>query len=328
MKNVFGNILETIGNTPLIRLNSISRGLSSSVTIYTKCEFFNPSGSVKDRVAKHIIDKAEKRGDIKRGGTIVEATSGNTGMGIALVAAIRGYKAILVMPDKVSKEKIDGLKAYGAEVVMCPTNVEPEDPKSYYSVAKRLAKEHNGLLANQYHNPDNPETHYLSTGPEIWEQLEGKVDMFVTGLGTGGTVTGISKYLKEKSSKVLTVGADPIGSIYYEYFHTKKMGPAHQYLVEGIGEDFLPSTIDFKYIDDVIQVTDKECFDYTRRLLREEGHFVGGSCGAAMACAVKAAQKYGPKMQRLNMVVLMPDSGNRYLSKVYNDDYLRSHKML
>lgn len=320
----FDNILQAIGNTPLVRLNNLVMGIESK--IYAKCEYFNPAGSVKDRIALYIIEQAEKRGELKLGSTIIEATSGNTGAGLAIVAAIRGYKCIFVMPDKMSQEKISFLQAFGATVVLCPTAVEPADPTSYYSVAKRLVKETpNSFYSNQYYNQDNPIAHYHSTGPEIWKQTNGKIDTFVVGLGTGGTVTGIGKYLKERNPKIKVIGIDPIGSLYTEYFKTGKLGPAHQYRVEGIGEDFLPGTIDFKLIDDVFQIDDKTSFEIARELVKREGIFAGGSSGTAVAGAIKYA-KCLKKPEYI--VVLLPDSGNRYLSKVFNDKWMNDNGFL
>ncbi len=321
---IYQNILELIGDTPIMKLQKVTQGLPTD--LYVKIEYFNPGASVKDRIAVHIINEAEKKGLLKPGGTIVEATSGNTGMGLALVAAVRGYKAIFVMPDKMSNEKISALRAFGAKVVVTPTDVEPEDPRSYYCVSRRIAEETpNAFYANQYHNPDIPQSHYLSTGPEIWNQTEGKVTAFIAGLGTGGTITGTARYLKEKNPNIKIIGIDPIGSIYKELFDTGKMGTAHSYKVEGVGEDFLPSTIDLKMIDEVIQVTDKESMSMTRALARREGLFVGGSCGFAVAGAVKWAQKQKGKEFP---VVLLPDSGSRYLSKIFNDDWMRENGFL
>jgi len=318
------NILELIGNTPILKLNKISQGLPFD--LFAKVEYFNPGASVKDRIAIHIINEAEKRGELKPGGTIVEATSGNTGMGLAIVAAVRGYKAIFIMPDKMSNEKISALRAFGAKVVVTPTDVEPDDPRSYYCVSRRIADETpNAFYANQYHNPDNPKAHYLSTGPEIWEQTEGKITSFIAGLGTGGTITGVARYLKEKNPKIRIIGIDPVGSIYTELKKTGKMGPAHPYKVEGVGEDFLPSTIDMNIIDEVVQMGDKESLSMTRALARREGIFVGGSCGFAVAGAVKWAKAQTSKEYP---VVLLPDSGSRYLSKVFNDDWMRENGFL
>lgn len=321
---IFNNILETIGETPIVKLNRLAQGLPFD--IFVKVEYFNPGGSVKDRIAVKIINEAERRGELKPGGTIVEATSGNTGMGLALVAAVRGYKAIFVMPDKMSIEKISALRAFGAKVVVTPTNVEPEDPRSYYSVAKRLAVETpNSFYSNQYHNPDNPAAHYEITGPEIWKQTEGRITHFIAGMGTGGTISGVGKYLKEKNPNIKVVGVDPEGSVYTEFKKSGKMGPAYIYKIEGIGEDFMPSTIDFKYIDEVVTVGDLEAYSATRKLARQEGIFCGSSCGAAVAGALKwAQQQKGPCYP----VILLPDNGTRYLSKVYSDDWMRENGLL
>jgi cystathionine beta-synthase len=260
------------------------------------------------------------------GGTIIEATSGNTGAGLAMVAAIRGYKCIFVMPDKMSQEKIQALRAYGAKVVICPTAVEPSDPRSYYSVARRLVEETPGAFyANQYHNPANPEAHYVSTGPEIWAQTGGEFDVFCSGMGTGGTLSGCGRYFKEKNPEIQIVGVDPVGSLYYEYVKTGRMTKAFSYYVEGIGEDFLPSTMNLDILDDVVQVDDRECFMMTRELVRREGIFCGGSCGAAVMGAIKYARTLKtPK----RILVLLPDNAQKYLSKIFNDDWMRSNGFL
>ena len=277
----FDNVLEAVGRTPLIRLNRINQGLKP--TIYAKVEYFNPGGSVKDRIAINMIDEAEKRGDLKPGGTIIEGTSGNTGMGLALVAAVRGYKVIFTTTDKQSKEKVDLLKSLGAEVIVCPTAVEPDDPRSYYSIAKKLAAEiPNSYYPNQYDNPDNTQTHYMTTGPELWEDTEGKITHFVAGMGTGGTVSGTGRYLKEKNPDIKIIGVDPIGSLYHEFFHKGTVGKASTYVVEGIGEDILPKNVNFELIDGFTKVTDKDAAVYTQRLAKEEGMFLGNSAGAAI----------------------------------------------
>ena len=319
------NILETIGNTPLVKLNKITKGLKPHV--FVKVEFFNPGGSVKDRIGVSIIDDAEKSGRLKPGGTIVESTSGNTGMGLALVAAIKGYKTIFTMPDKMSMEKIRVLRAFGAEVIITPTAVPHDSPESYAEVAKKIAAETpNAILANQYYNPKNIETHYKSTGPEIWKQTNGLITHLVCGVGTGGTITGTGKYLKEKNPNIKIVGIDPKGSILKEYFETKKyQHTTKTYKVEGIGQDFIPGTLDFTYIDEMIQCDDKESFLASRRLTREEGIFTGGSAGTALAGALKLCEKL---TEDDIVVVLLPDNGNKYLSKIYNDDWMRENGFL
>jgi cystathionine beta-synthase len=313
------NVLEAIGHTPLIRLNRITKGIPAEV--YVKADYLNPGGSVKDRIGTTMIDEAERKGLLKPGGTIIEGTSGNTGMGLALVCAVRGYKMVFTITDKQSKEKIDLLKALGAEVIVCPTAVEPEDPRSYYSVAKKLAKEiPNSFYPNQYANPMNPEAHYQTTGPEIWDDSEGKITHFVCGMGTGGTISGVGRYLKEKNPKVKVIGVDPIGSLYYEYVKTGKVGKALTYVVEGIGEDFFPATMDFKVLDEVVQVNDQECFVWARRLAKQEGIFTGGSGGGCVSGALRVAHE----CKRGDCVVaFLPDTGMRYLSKVYNEEWIR-----
>lgn len=318
------NILEAVGNTPLVRLNRLTEGLKAEV--YVKVDYMNPGGSVKDRIALTMIEDAERRGLLKPGGTIIEGTSGNTGMGLALVAAVKGYKVIFTITDKQSKEKIDLLKALGAEVIVCPTAVAPDDPRSYYSVARRLAQEiPNSVYPNQYENPMNPEAHYQTTGPEIWKDSEGKITHFVIGLGTGGTVTGVARYLKEQNPKVKVMGVDPIGSLYYEYFKTGKVGQATTYVVEGIGEDIFPSTMDFSVLDDVIQITDRDCFVWTRRLARQEAIFTGGSGGGCVYAALQVAQGLDEKGF---VVAFLPDTGTRYLSKIYSDEWMRERHYL
>lgn len=319
MRPLYDSILDCIGDTPCVRLNRVTTGLQGS--LYAKVEYMNPASSVKDRIAVNIINDLERTGKLKPGGTIIEATSGNTGAGLAMVAAVRGYKTIFVMADKQSEEKRAALRAYGARVVVCPTDVDADDPRSYYKVAAKLVAETpNSAYANQYHNPANPEAHYVTTGPEIWEQFGGKIDAFIAGLGTGGTISGIGKYLKEKNPDIKIVGVDPVGSLYFDFFHTGQMTQPYSYKVEGIGEDFMPSTIDFRHIDDVVRVNDKECFQTSRKLVREEGIFGGSSCGAAVAGALKWLKLNGkPGMRSL---VLLPDSGARYLSKTYNDNWM------
>jgi cystathionine beta-synthase len=318
------NILEAVGNTPLVRLRNLAHRCPATVLV--KVESLNPGGSVKDRIGLGMVEAAERTGKLRPGGTIVECTSGNTGMGLALVAAVRGYHAVFVMPDKVSTEKVNLLKAFGAEVVLTPTAVTPDSPESYYSVAQRIERERPGaVLMNQYHNPANPEAHYRSTGPELWEQTAGKIDVFVAGMGTGGTITGVARYLKEKNPKVRVVGVDPVGSILREYFYTKRLGQAHTYKVEGVGEDFIPSVYDFTLIDDVIAVNDRDALNMTRRLAREEGIFVGGSSGMAAWAGLQVARDL--EAGKL-VVVLLPDTGDRYLSKVHNDAWMRDNHLL
>jgi cystathionine beta-synthase len=324
MRGAVADVVSAIGHTPIVRLNHVTEGLESE--IYVKVEYMNPAGSMKDRVGLNIIRDAESKGMLGPGGTIIEATSGNTGAGLAMVAAIRGYKCIFVMPDKMSNEKVDALRAYGAKVVICPTAVEPSDPRSYYSVARRLVEETPGAFyANQYHNPANPEAHYISTAPEIWEQTNGEFDAFVSGMGTGGTLSGCGRYFKERKPEIQLIGVDPIGSLYYEYVKTGRLTKAFSYYVEGIGEDFLPSTMNLDLLDDVVQVDDRECFMMTRELVRREGLFCGGSCGAAVMGAIKYAQELD-KPQKI--LVLLPDSAQKYLSKIFNDEWMKSNGFL
>jgi len=323
-QKIMNNILEAVGSTPLVRLNSVTEGIEA--TVLAKVEFFNPGGSVKDRIALSMIEAAEKEGRLKPGGTIVEATSGNTGAGLAMVAALKGYKAIFTMPDKMSQEKVRNLKAFGAEVIVTPTAVPADSPESYYSVAKKMVEDTpNAVLANQYFNPKNPEAHYLSTGPELWEQTDGKITHFVTGMGTGGTISGTGKYLKEQNPDVKVVGADPIGSILKHYFYKRELIEARPYKVEGVGEDIIPGTTDFGIVDEVIDVTDKESFNIARRIAREEGIFIGGSCGMAGAAALKLARRL-PKESVV--VVLFPDSGYKYLTTFYSDDWMSENRFL
>jgi cystathionine beta-synthase len=324
---VYENILSAIGHTPLVKLGRIGRGLPCP--LYAKVEAFNPGGSVKDRIALNMVEEAERSGRLKPGGTVVESTSGNTGIGLAIVCALKGYKATFVMPDKMSQEKIQLLRAYGAKVVITPTAVAPEDPRSYYNVARRIVEETpNAILANQYHNPENPLSHYQTTGPEIWEQTRGKVTDVVIGMGTGGTISGVGRFLKEKNPAIRMIGADPTGSILFETWqlgHYSKDFQASTYKVEGIGEDFLPTTLDLSIIDQVIRVTDKESFLWTRRLVKEEGIFCGGSSGSAVAAAMRYAQTLSTDHL---VVVLLPDTGSRYLSKVFDDKWMRENGFL
>lgn len=312
--------LEAIGNTPLVKLNKILS--DHPAHLFAKLEYLNPSGSVKDRMAWYMVEDAEKRGLLKPGGTIVENSSGNTGSALAMIAAIKGYNCIITMPDKMSDEKQNMMRAYGAEVVVTPTNVPAESPESYYSVARRLAKEiPNAYYPDQYNNPKNIEAHYHTTGPEIWEQTEGQIDLLVCGIGTGGTLSGAGRYLKENKPEIKIVAVDPEGSVFYDYFKTGELPEPHVYQVEGIGEDYLVKAVDFGIIDEIIQVNDRDSFLMARRLCQEEGLFAGGSSGSALWAARKVA---GTLEEPSNIVVVLPDSGDRYLSKIYNDEWMRA----
>ncbi|MER5733682.1 cystathionine beta-synthase [Streptomyces sp. NPDC002138] len=311
------SMISLVGNTPLVKLNRVTEGIQA--TVLAKVEYFNPGGSVKDRIALRMIEAAEQSGALKPGGTIVEPTSGNTGVGLAIVAQQKGYKCIFVCPDKVSTDKINVMRAYGAEVVVCPTAVDPEHPDSYYNVSDRLAREPGAWKPDQYSNPNNPRSHYETTGPELWEQTDGKITHFVAGVGTGGTISGTGGYLKEVSGgSVKVIGADPEGSVY-------SGGSGRPYLVEGVGEDFWPSAYDRNVTDEIIAVSDKDSFQMTRRLAKEEGLLVGGSCGMAVVAALKAAESLGPDDV---VVVLLPDSGRGYISKIFNDEWMAGHGFL
>jgi cystathionine beta-synthase len=315
------NVLAAIGRTPLVRLNKVVD--PEGATVLAKLEFMNPGGSIKDRMAVHIIEKAEKAGLLRPGGTIVENTSGNTGVGVAIAAAVKGYKCIFTMPDKMSREKQETLKAFGAQVVVTPTNVPPDSPQSYYSAAKRIAADTpNSFYVNQYFNRDNVEAHYQLTAPEIWEQTGGKFDAFVAGLGTGGTMSGCGKFFKEKNPRIQNVGVDPIGSVYHSMFKTGKQGQPHGYLVEGIGEDMLCGAMDLSVLDDVRQVTDAQSFAMARRLAREEGIFAGGSSGAAVHVAAALAKELGKGKV---IVVPLPDTGRAYVSRFFSDEWMRDN---
>ena len=315
------NILETIGNTPLIKLNKITDEIEA--TVLAKVEYFNPGNSVKDRMAVKMVEDAENDGRLKPDGTIVEGTSGNTGMGLALVAIVKGYKLICVTTDKQSKEKIDVLKAVGAEVIICPADVEPDDPKSYYSTAKRIGDEtENSWYVNQYNNLSNREAHYLSTGPEIWKQTEGKITHFVVGVGTGGTISGVAKYLKEKNNKIKVWGIDTYGSVFKKYHETGVFdkNEIYPYITEGIGEDIIPENVDFDLIDKFEKVTDEDAAIYTRKLAKEEGIFAGNSCGAAIKGVLQLKEHFSKNDV---VVVLLHDSGSRYIGKIYNDNWMK-----
>ncbi|HUI30252.1 MAG TPA: cystathionine beta-synthase [Candidatus Acidoferrales bacterium] len=327
----YNSIVEIIGNTPMLRLTRIAAGIKP--ILLAKLEYLNPGGSVKDRIGMMMIEDAERRGLLKPGGTIIEGTSGNTGMGLALAASMKGYRCIFTMPDKMSQEKIDLLRAFGAEVIVTPTAVEPDDPRSYHSIAYRLNREiPNSFFPNQYDNPSNPQAHYETTGPEIWNQSEGRITHFICGIGTGGTIVGAAKYLKEKNPDIKVIGVDPEGSIYAEYFRnrhlwdrTAKLPDSHPYKVEGIGQDSMPKIMDFKNIDDVITVSDKESFLTARQLAKREGVFAGGSSGSAIHVALKIAAGLTEKDM---IVVIIPDHGTRYLSKLYNDTWMKDNQYL
>ncbi len=321
MQKIYENILEKIGNTPLVRLNKITKGVKA--TILAKLEYLNPGGSVKDRIGLAMIEVAERTGLIKPGYTIVEPTSGNTGIGLALAAVTKGYKIIFTVPDKMSREKIDLLKAYGAKVVITPTAVPTDHPNNYVKVAERIARNPNTFMPNQYFNSANPEIHYKTTGPEIWEDTDGEIDVLVAGMGTGGTITGTGKYLKERKPNVKVVGVDPEGSMFHHEFYGIN-GDVHTYKVEGIGEDFMPSTIDLKIVDEIVTVSDKDAFLTARRLAKEEGILAGGSSGAAVFAALQMAKT----MQNGLIVVILPDTGRNYINKIFSDEWMREYGFL
>jgi cystathionine beta-synthase len=319
---ICANILEAIGGTPMVRINRITRGVIKG-TVLAKVETFNPGNSIKDRMAVKMIDDAERAGLLKPGGTIIEGTSGNTGMGLAIAAVVRGYKCIFTTTDKQSKEKADALKAFGAEVIVCPTNVEPDDPRSYYSVSSRLVKETpNSWKANQYDNLSNSQAHYEQTGPEIWDQTDGTITHLVVGVGTGGTISGAGRYLKERNPKIKVWGIDTYGSVFKKYKETGVLDKReiYPYITEGIGEDFLPQNVDFNVIDHFEKVTDKDAAIMTRRIAREEGIFAGNSAGSAMAGLLQLKDRFTEKDV---IVVIFHDHGSRYLGKMYNDDWMR-----
>ncbi|NOZ48088.1 MAG: cysteine synthase family protein [Chlorobi bacterium] len=319
----YSSILDGVGNTPLVMLNNINTGLTP--TMLVKLESFNPGGSSKDRIAIQMIEAAEKEGLLKPGGTIIEPTSGNTGLGLAIAGNLKGYKLIFIMPDKMSREKEDVLKAYGAKVIRTPTAVDPDDPRSYYKVAEKLVKETpNSFSPNQYFNQQNPLTHYKTTGPEIWKDTEGKITHFVCGIGTGGTISGVGKYLKEQNPDIKVIGADTEGSIYYHHFYKTK-GPVHSYLTEGIGEDFIPETVDFNYIDSIITVSDKMAYKTARDFVAKESILVGSSSGSAIYAGLQLAKKL--KKEDV-VVILLPDTGKNYLSTLFNDNWMREKGLM
>ncbi|CAN5615587.1 cystathionine beta-synthase [soil metagenome] len=321
----FANVLETIGWTPLIRLNRVHDG--ATTPIYAKAEFFNPGGSVKDRIGLAMIEAAEREGRLKPGGVIVEGTSGNTGVGLAIAAAIRGYRCIFTMPDKMSQEKVRLLKAFGADVIVTPTAVPPDDPDNYVQTAKRIVAETPGaILADQFYNPVNPQAHYETTGPELWAQTDGRITHFVGAAGTGGTISGAGRYLKERNPAIRIIAGDPAGSIFVNYHRTGEKGEGAPYKVEGIGNDKLPSTLDFGLIDEFHTVKDREAFHMARRLTREEGLFVGGSAGLIVHLAVRTAHQIDDPEALI--VCVLPDTGERYLSKVYNEEWMRENRLL
>ncbi|MDE3052750.1 MAG: pyridoxal-phosphate dependent enzyme [Gemmatimonadota bacterium] len=323
----YDDVLQTIGWTPLVRLHRVTRGIRTPV--YGKAEFFNPGGSVKDRIGLPIIERAEREGKLKPGGTIVEGTSGNTGVGLAIAAALKGYRCIFTLPDKMSQEKVRLLKAFGAEVIITPTAVPPDHPDNYVMMAKRIAHETpNAVLANQFYNDANPQAHYDTTGPELWEQTEGKITHFVAAAGTGGTLTGVGRYLKEKNPNIRIVAGDPVGSILADLWRTngKHHGEGAPYKVEGIGQDKLPGTLDLSVIDDYVTVSDKDAFTMSRRLTREEGMFVGGSAGLITHVALDVARRVDDP--NALVVTFLCDTGERYLSKLYNDEWMRENQLL
>ena len=324
------NVLDTIGNTPLVALQTLAGDLPC--TVLAKIEYFNPGGSVKDRIGVSLVEAAERDGRLQPGGTIIEGTSGNTGAGLAIAAIAKGYRCIFTTTDKQSQEKVDVLRALGAEVLVCPTNVEPDDPRSYYSVARRLAEEiPNSVYLNQYDNPANTEAHYRTTGPELWEQTDGRITHFIAGAGTGGTISGSARYLKEQNPDLQVVGVDPYGSVFHTYFHEGVFDEdaIYPYFTEGVGEDILPENMDFDQVDDFVQVDDKTAMQMTRRLAREEGLFIGQSCGMAVAGALQWLDDHRDALSEDDVVViLLPDSGFRYLSKTYNDEWMRNHGFL
>ncbi|WP_186063374.1 PLP-dependent cysteine synthase family protein [Burkholderia gladioli] len=317
----FDSVLDAVGHTPLVRIRRVVEA-GQTARLFAKLEFMNPGGSIKDRLVRHLIRHMEASGELSARSVLVENSSGNTGAALSMAAAAHGLRCIVTIPDKMSREKISRMRAYGTEVVVAPTAVAAEDPRSYYSVARQLADTTpDAIYPDQYNNPLNAEAHYASTGPEIWEQTEGEIDVLVAGIGTGGTISGIGRYLKERKPEVQVIGVDPIGSIFHDYFHHRRMSTPHTYQVEGIGEDYLVKAVDFDVIDDIVQVDDQESFLMARRLVREEGILCGGSSGSAMSVASRISARFPGR----NIVVILPDSGNMYLSKFLDDDWMRAN---
>lgn len=317
---VQNTILDAIGTTPMVRLNRVAADVKPR--LYAKVEFMNPSGSVKDRMARYLVEDAERRGLLKPGGTIVENSSGNTGSALAMIAAVKGYRCIITMPDKMSDEKQNLMRAFGAKVVVTPTDVPADSPESYYSTARRIASETPGAwYPDQYNNPRNIDAHYETTGPEIWRQMDGKIDYLVAGIGTGGTLSGAGRYLKEQNPDVKIIAVDPVGSVFYDYHYHGKPGEPSVYAVEGIGEDYVVEAVDFSLLDDIVQVNDEESFKYARALANQEGLFAGGSSGSALSGALKLARGID---EDKSIVIILPDSGSRYLSKMYNDAWMQA----
>lgn len=323
-KGAYDSVLDVVGNTPLVRLTKMNQGLASE--IFAKLEFLNPMGSVKDRIAKYMIEKAEKEGKIKKGQLIIENSSGNTALGLALVALQKGYKLKVVVRDSITKEKINQLKALGVDIHFADSSLPPESPDSYNNVTPRIVAETPGCyFPDQHNNRENNEAHYHTTGPEIWQQMEGRIDYFVAGIGTGGTICGAAKYLKEQDPKIKVIAIDPVGSIFYDYFHTKKMVKPSLYLIEGLGDEFLIGCVDFSVIDDIYQVSDKVAFQFTRELVKREGIMAGGSSGAALWGVLKLAKSLH---EPARIVTIFPDSASRYLSTVFNEEWLKKKDLL
>lgn len=323
-KNVNNSIFDVIGNTPLVRLNKIVEGIKSE--IFAKLEFLNPMGSIKDRIAKYMIEKAEREGRIQKGDVIIENSSGNTALGLALMTIQKGYKLKVIVRDRISKEKINQLRSLGVDVHLVDSSLPPESPYSYNNITPEIVKQTpNSYFPDQHNNKENNEAHYMTTGPEIWEQMEGKIDYFVAGIGTGGTIGGIAKYLKEQDTNIKVIGIDPVGSIFYDYFHFKKIVKSKPYLIEGLGDEFLIKCVDFSLIDDIFQVSDRESFFYARDLVKKEGVLAGGSSGAAIWGVMRLAKSI---KEPARIVTIFPDSASRYLSTIFNDDWMKKNGFL